>query len=487
MRHTSRVNRGFHSTYFGLAAALLVTGGGLLAGHYLTTSNGGFPSAVAASRPTPVDAIDTDLVTRATEAFLRTPVTVAVSQTTTALPWSELGAGLDGEALAHATRVARRTLASELAGAAPDTVPGEDAVLHALAESGSLPVAVDRARAEAAMATLKARYDRAPRDARMDLEKRTIHHERPGSSIDAYASMSAIAAAAQSGADRVDLHTVALAPEVTVADLGIDDVSHVLARFETKYSVSDHIRNFNLKLAASKLDGFVMQPGEEFSFNEVVGPRTEKEGYKVAGVINAGEMVDGLAGGTCQISTTLHGAAFFAGLDIVRALPHSRPSTYVTMGLDATVVYPHVDLKLSNPYDFPVAIHFRVTQGKAVVEILGRERPYDEVEYERKVVEKLEFDTITREDDAMPIGSMTIDQYGFYGYMVEKIRKFYKDGKVVKRDKWKLRYRPVTEYVRNGINPDPNLLPPAPSKDDKKKKKKRLKEPDMDRTFRMAR
>lgn len=485
MRHTSRVNRGFR-TYFGLAAALLVAGGGLLAGHYLTSSSGGFPSAVAASRPTPVDALDADTVTRATETFLRTPVTVAVDQATTALPWSELGAGLDGEALTHAVRIARRALASELAGAAPEAVPGEDAVLRALARAGSLPVAVDRTRAEAAMATFKARYDRAPRDARMDLENRTIHHERPGISVDVYASMSAIAAAAQSGADRVDLHTIALAPETTVADLGIDDVSHSLARFETKYSVSDHIRNFNLKLAADKLDGYVVQPGEEFSFNEAVGPRTEKEGYRVAGVISAGEMVDGLAGGLCQISTTLHGAAFFAGLDIVRALPHSRPSTYVTMGLDATVVYPHVDLKLSNPYDFPVAIHFRVTQGSVVVELLGKERPYDEVEYERNIVEKLEFHTITREDDAMPIGSMSIDQYGFYGYMVEKIRKFYKDGKVVKRDKWKIRYQPVTEYVRNGINPDPNLMPPAESKADKKKRKKRLKEPDMDRAFRMA-
>ena len=71
----------------------------------------------------------------------------------------------------------------------------------------------------------------------------------------------------------------------------------------TKFSVSDKERNFNLKLAASHVNGYVMQPGQEFSFNEIVGDRTEKEGYKVAHVITAGEMVDGLAGGTCQIST----------------------------------------------------------------------------------------------------------------------------------------------------------------------------------------
>ena len=73
----------------------------------------------------------------------------------------------------------------------------------------------------------------------------------------------------------------------------------------------------------------------------------------------------------------------------------------------------------------------------------------------------------------MPIGSMSIDQYGFYGYKVDKIRKYYKEGKMVKKDRWKVRYAPVTEYVRTGINPNPNL--PVPKK--KKKKKKRLKAP----------
>ena len=188
-------------------------------------------------------------------------------------------------------------------------------------------------------------------------------------------------------------------------------------------------------------------------------------------------MVDGLAGGTCQISTTLHGAAFFAGIGIVDSTPHSRPSTYVTMGLDATVVYPHVDLKLQNDYDFPVAIHFKVFSGSAIVEILGRERPFDKVVFERNLLEKEEFDTITREDEAMPVGSMTVEQYGFYGYKIERLRKFYRDGSMVKRDRWRLRYAPVTEYARLGINPDPNLVLPEPDAKTKKKKKKRLKEP----------
>jgi vancomycin resistance protein YoaR len=467
MRHRTPANHGPGSAYFGLAAALLVAGGGLVGGYFLINNRTGVPVAEAASRPAAARTEDGGVVARAAEALVAMPVTVAIGKNTVTLAWSELGAVVDHEALPHATRVVERALSGAEAGSV-------DAVRAALAAAGAMPVAVDRARASETLTGLKARYDSAPRDAVMDLEQRTIHKERPGSIIDIYASMSVLATAVQSGADRVDLATVAMAPAVTVATLGIEDVSHVLATFETKYSSSDAIRNFNLKLAASKLDGHVMKPGDEMSFNEVVGPRTEKEGYKVAGVIDAGEMVDGLAGGTCQISTTLHGAAFFAGLDIVRALPHSRPSTYATMGMDATVVYPNVDVVLKNSYDFPVAIHFRVTEGKAVVEILGKERPYDQIEFERRVIEKLDFDTVTREDDAMPIGTMSIDQYGFYGYVLEKTRKFYKDGEVVKKDKWKIRYQPVTEYVRNGVNPDPNLMPPK----GEEAKKKRLKEPD---------
>ncbi|ACY16184.1 VanW family protein [Haliangium ochraceum] len=488
MRNANTQTRAPQSVFFGLGAALLTVGGGLVGGYLLFGSAGGVPEAEAAARPqvtSPEAAaehpsaaqgpVDEAAVARAARAFLDAPVTLSAGTASAHSSWQALGASVDESALAHATAVARQALADRADAA------DEGAIAAALATAGSLPLVLERETAVAALAEIKARVDRAPRSARMDMEHRAIHEERAGTVLDPYASLAALEAAAFSGADHVELDTVEIAPESTVASLGIDDISQVLASFETRYSVNDHIRNFNLKLAASKLDGYVMQPGQELSFNEVVGARTENEGYKIAGVINAGEMVDGLAGGTCQISTTLHGAAFFAGLDIVKALPHSRPSTYAPMGMDATVVYPYVDVVLRNSYEFPVAIRFQVTEGKARVEILGRERPYDSIEFEREVVEQLEFDTVTREDEGMPIGTMTIDQFGFYGYVVDKVRKYYKDGKVVKRDRWKLRYRPVTEYVRTGVNPDPNLVVP----DGGKKRKKRLREPD-EGTFRMV-
>src|SRR5690606_22260568 len=246
------------------------------------------------------------------------------------------------------------------------------AELGVLAGEGGAPV-LDRARAEAALLALKHEVDRAPKSARMDLEERKVYREEPGWGIDVYASMSAIEAAARTGAGKVELEGAPIPPTFTVADLGIEDISVVLGRYVTKVSIAEKSRNDNLKLLASHFDGLILQPGQEISFNEISGDRTEKEGYKIAHVITAGEMVDGMAGGSCQISTTLHGAAFFAGLDITDTTPHSRPSTYVPLGLDSTVVYPMVDLKIRNPFDFPIAIRYRVARGEAEVEILGKE------------------------------------------------------------------------------------------------------------------
>jgi vancomycin resistance protein YoaR len=319
---------------------------------------------------------------------------------------------------------------------------------------------VDRPRVEAALLALKQKHDRAPFNARMDLEAKVVHKEKPGWGIDVYGSLSAIEAALRGGTTTIDLEGAPIPASVGVKELGIEDISIVLGHYETKFAIAEKSRNDNLKLLASHMDGLVIQPGQEISFNEISGDRTEKEGYKVAHVITAGEMVDGMAGGACQISTTMHGAAFFAGLDVLETTPHSRPSTYVPLGFDSTVVWPTTDLKLKNPYDFPVAVHYRVARGEAEVEILGKEKPFDKVEFVREVVEQKPFETVTREDDTIGMGHVVIEQAGYPGYKLFRYRNVYKDGKVIRKNKWTINYKPVVEYVRMGINPDPNL--PAP-------------------------
>lgn len=320
----------------------------------------------------------------------------------------------------------------------------------------------DRKSIEAALVPIKARMDRGPANAYLDLEARKVHEAQDGFAMDLFAAVSAVQLALRTGASEVTLEGVPVPAEVTIADLGVSDISAVIGSFQTKFSVAEKTRNANLKLLASKINGHVLQPGQVFSFNELTGDRLLEDGFKMAHVISQGQMVDGMAGGSCQISTTLHGAAFFSGLEILKVTPHSRPSTYVTLGLDATVVASRVDLQLRNPYDFPVVIHYKVARGVSEVEILGKEKPFDEVEFERNIDQRIDFETVTREDPEMGMGHMVVEQDGYPGYKVSKTRRIYKDGKVIKTDKWKVRYQPVIEYARLGINPNPNL--PAPKK-----------------------
>lgn len=320
----------------------------------------------------------------------------------------------------------------------------------------------DRKSIEAALAPIKARMDQGPANAYLDLEARKVHEAKDGLAIDLFGSVSALEVALRTGTSDVTLEGVAVPAEKTIQDLGVSDISKVIGSFKTKFSVAEKTRNANLKLLASKIDGYVLKPGEKFSFNALTGDRLLEDGFKMAHVISQGQMVDGMAGGSCQISTTLHGAAFFSGLDILKVTPHSRPSTYVTLGLDATVVASRVDLQLRNPYDFPVVIHYRVARGVSHVEILGKEKPFDEIEFERNIDKRINFETVTREDPNMGMGHMVVEQLGYPGYKVSKTRRVYKDGEVIRTDKWKVRYQPVIEYARLGISPNPNL--PAPKK-----------------------
>jgi vancomycin resistance protein YoaR len=422
----------------GLGGLLTVAGAGLLVGYLLGVQDAAAGDAAGERGELPDTAAELDEVREQTKAFLARPLKVELGKRPVELAWSDLGAAIDEESV----ELARLDASGQLAGA--------------------VPVTVDSERVRAVLSDLKSELDRPARNAWLDLEGRKVIPATEGVVVDLYGSAEVIEAAARTGASEVELVATRVPAEIT--DLGIDDISTVLATFTTKYKVSDSRRNDNLKLLASRLDGFVMKPGELFSFNEVSGGRSEKEGYKMAHVITAGEMVDGMAGGACQISTTLHGAAFFAGLELVNTIPHSRPSTYVPLGLDATVVYPTVDLKLRNSHEFPVAVHFKVARGEATVEILGKEKPFDEVKFERFVQKKTPFETITREDNTIAVGHMVVDQKGEYGFKLKRFRKIYRDGKVVKKNTWNLDYKPVIEYVRMGTNPDPNLPPPKPKR-----------------------
>ena len=142
----------------------------------------------------------------------------------------------------------------------------------------------------------------------------------------------------------------------------------VLASFSTTLKDPEESRNYNVALAAAAIDGVVLQPGEEFSFDRVVGPRLAEAGYRNARVISGGKSVPGIGGGVCQVSTTLYNVALLAGLEIVERHPHSRPVGYVPPGLDATVAEGQYDLRFRNTLGVPLTLGARVDGNRLLME-----------------------------------------------------------------------------------------------------------------------
>lgn len=167
-------------------------------------------------------------------------------------------------------------------------------------------------------------------------------------------------------------------PDVVTDDIGMEAFPHLLASFSTKYTNNAN-RTTNLRLASNKINNKVVMPGETFSFNKVVGKRTEAAGYKNAAIFQDGQVTDGLAGGICQISTTLYNAALKADMTIVSRRNHMFIPSYVDGGRDATVVWGSTDFKFKNERDYPIKIESSVSDGYARVAIYGfrRETEYD--------------------------------------------------------------------------------------------------------------
>lgn len=136
-------------------------------------------------------------------------------------------------------------------------------------------------------------------------------------------------------------------PSVTAAELQKQYPQRLWAEYST-ILVNIPDRTENVRLAAARLEGLLIEPGEEVSFNDTVGPRDAERGYRTAQIIVEGRFIDGLGGGVCQVSSTLYNVLLSAGLEIRERHPHSLTIAYVPKGRDATVVYGVKDLVFAN-------------------------------------------------------------------------------------------------------------------------------------------
>lgn len=208
-------------------------------------------------------------------------------------------------------------------------------------------------------------------------------------------------------------------PEVTVDSLGMEAFPNLLGTYSTNY-VNNANRTTNLRLASDKINGVVLMPGDTFSFNSIVGPRTEEKGYKSAAIYSDGMVVDGVGGGICQIVTTLYNAAVKANMNITVRRNHTFVPSYSQPGFDATVVYGSQDFKFVNSREYPVKIVSSVSGGVATVSIYGlaTNNEYD-IRIEANIIR-----TIPRKTRG-----------GYTGYVADSYRAYYQNGVLVKREK----------------------------------------------------
>ena len=157
------------------------------------------------------------------------------------------------------------------------------------------------------------------------------------------------------------------APEVMGENALYQDV---LGQCETKHNTNEN-RNNNLRLLCQALNGHIVQPGETFSYNTVVGERTAERGYLPAPAYSGNRLVDSVGGGVCQGSTTLYNCVLLADLEVVFRACHGAKVTYVPAGLDAAVNYLTTDFQFRNQYHFPVKIQAEVSDGYVRMKLLG--------------------------------------------------------------------------------------------------------------------
>jgi hypothetical protein len=299
-------------------------------------------------------------------------------------------------------------------------------------------------------------------DARLDLSGHARVEARSGRELDLGSSLSRLAAL--DGADEVTLAFTELSPRVPTSTLANVDPSVVLSEYETDFAKRGGPRVKNIARAARYLDGTLMAPGEVWSFNRTIGPRTLERGFIDAPVIVADEVEPGVGGGVCQVATTLFAAGVLGGLDVVKRRSHSRPSGYAPLGLDATVIDGEVDLQLRNPYPVPIIVHaFLPVPTRIRVEMLGIAAP-GKVDHSYAVTKSEDFfRRVARHDELAP-DQVKRQQKGIPGYdVVSTVRTRYVDGSERIRH-YSSTYYPVPEIYWVGRDVDPSSLPPLPER-----------------------
>lgn len=199
------------------------------------------------------------------------------------------------------------------------------------------------------------------------LDEQVIGHK-----IDQEAYLNRVFEQLQSGNFQADITSESEVIKVGMTAAEMRGNLALVATATTLASKVDPPRDNNLLKACEYLNGTIVQPGDTFSFNKAVGKRTAERGFQEAGAISDGTLGKEFGGGVCQVNTTVMQAAMKSDYKLVERYPHSWPSSYTKVGLDATVTWGGADFKFKNNSDYPVAIVASYVKPKLIIKVYGR-------------------------------------------------------------------------------------------------------------------
>ncbi len=217
-------------------------------------------------------------------------------------------------------------------------------------------------------------------------------------------------------------------PEITKEQLEAVLFRDTLYSFGSVYDASASGRTTNLRLACQAINGTVLQPGETFSFNDVVGERTAEKGYQEGVIYISGNSEPALGGGVCQVASTIYYCAMYADLEIVHREPHMFFVTYVPGGLDATVYWGSIDFQFKNSTNYPLRVDAEVSGGKVNIALVGTDENHYTVKIDSQRTATEPYETITKDGEGTY-------QSGYTGYTYVITRYVYdQDGNLVRTD-----------------------------------------------------
>lgn len=265
--------------------------------------------------------------------------------------------------------------------------------------------------------------------------------------------------------EEYEIPVIITKPNKTVKDIGTSAFPDKLSTFKTRYNASLTSRTNNLKLAAKKINGTVVMPGEIFSYNKTVGKRTVEAGFTDAAGYQGGKVVDMIGGGICQISSTLYDAVVYANLEIVERHNHMFLTSYVGAGKDATVVYGRLDFRFKNTRNYPIMIKTSVQSGIAQIDIYGiKEEKEYEIEISSTILSYIPYSVIYEDNPNWEVGREKVTQGGSQGcksktYKIMKLNGVEVSRTVLSTDT----YDPMNKYITRGTKQTTPSTPETPT------------------------